>query len=65
MQELLHSLLVSISLLMILEGVLPFLAPDIWRKIMIKAITSSDFNLRLLGVISIFLGLCLLYFIRG
>ena len=65
MQDLLHSILIGISLLMIVEGFLPFLAPDIWRKVMIKAIASSDFNLRFLGVVSMLLGLCLLYFIRG
>lgn len=65
MQELLQSLLVGVSLLLIVEGVLPFLAPNVWRKIMEKAIASSDFNLRIIGVVSMFLGLILLLLTRS
>ncbi|MBJ7537548.1 DUF2065 domain-containing protein [Marinomonas transparens] len=65
MQELLQSLLVGVSLLLIAEGVLPFLAPNIWREIMVRAVASSDFNLRILGAISMFLGLILLLLTRS
>lgn len=65
MQELLQSLLIGASLLMIVEGILPFLAPDLWRRVMLKAIQSSDVNLRMLGLVSMILGLCLLYFVRN
>ncbi|MCW4631539.1 DUF2065 family protein [Marinomonas rhodophyticola] len=44
MQELLQSLLVGVSLLLIAEGVLPFLAPNVWREIMVKAIASLRFE---------------------
>ena len=65
MQELLHSLLVGFSLLLIAEGVLPFLAPNLWREIMVRAIASSDNNLRVLGAVSMFLGLTLLLLTRS
>jgi uncharacterized protein len=65
MHELFQSLLVGISLLLVVEGVLPFLMPDVWRKIMIKAVSSSSFNLRILGAVSMFLGLLLLYIVRS
>lgn len=65
MQELLHSLLVGFSLLLIAEGVLPFLTPKIWREIMVRAIASSDKNLRVLGAVSMFLGLTLLLLARS
>jgi len=65
MQELLQSLLVGVSLLLIVEGFLPFLTPNIWRKIMVKAIASSDLNLRILGAVSMFLGLMLLLLTRS
>ncbi|MBD5770412.1 DUF2065 domain-containing protein [Marinomonas colpomeniae] len=65
MQELLQSLLVGVSLLLIVEGVLPFLTPNIWRRIMEKAIASSDFNLRIIGAVSMFLGLVLLLLTRS
>ncbi|TYL47644.1 DUF2065 domain-containing protein [Marinomonas sp. IMCC 4694] len=64
MQELLSSLLVGVSLLLIVEGVLPFLAPRIWRKVMEKAIASPNLNLRILGAVSMFLGLTLLLLTR-
>ncbi|MEP0071529.1 MAG: DUF2065 domain-containing protein [Marinomonas sp.] len=64
MQELLQSLLVGVSLLLIVEGFLPFLAPKLWREIMKKAIVSSDFNLRILGMVSMILGLILLLLTR-
>lgn len=65
MQELLHSLLVGFSLLLIAEGVLPFLKPNLWREMMVKAIASSDTNLRVLGAVSMFLGLMLLLLTRS
>lgn len=65
MQELLQSLLVGASLLMIAEGILPFLAPKLWREIMAKAVASSDMNLRILGVVSMSLGLLLLFLVRS
>ncbi|MFD1384930.1 DUF2065 family protein [Rhodanobacter aciditrophus] len=65
MQELLHSLLVGVSLLLIAEGVLPFLKPNLWREIMAKAIASSNTNLRVLGAVSMFLGLILLLLARS
>ncbi|TBR44722.1 DUF2065 domain-containing protein [Marinomonas agarivorans] len=64
MQELLQSLLIGASLLMIFEGILPFISPKLWRQLMHKAIQSSDANLRILGIASMLLGLCLLYFVR-
>ncbi|SBS33115.1 hypothetical protein MAQ5080_02472 [Marinomonas aquimarina] len=65
MQELLHSLLVGFSLLLIAEGVLPFLKPKLWREMMVRAIASSDKNLRVLGAVSMFLGLMLLLLARS
>ena len=65
MQELLQSLLIGVSLLLIAEGILPFLAPQLWRRMMVKALASSDLNLRILGVVSMFLGLMLLLLTRS
>lgn len=65
MQELLQSMLVGVSLLLIAEGILPFLAPNIWREIMVRALASSDMNLRILGAVSMFLGLTLLLLTRS
>ncbi|RDL42986.1 DUF2065 domain-containing protein [Marinomonas piezotolerans] len=65
MQELLHSLLVGFSLLLIAEGVLPFVRPNLWRELMARAIANSDKSLRMLGAVSMFLGLTLLLLARS
>ncbi|MBJ7553261.1 hypothetical protein MSP8887_02763 [Marinomonas spartinae] len=65
MQELLQSLLIGVSLLLIAEGILPFLAPNLWREIMVRALAGSDLNLRILGAVSMFLGLTLLLLTRS
>ncbi|MCZ2723083.1 DUF2065 domain-containing protein [Marinomonas sp. 15G1-11] len=65
MHELLLSLLVGVSLLLIVEGFLPFLAPDAWRKLMLKVVSTSDANVRIIGAVSMFLGLLLLYIVRS
>ncbi|MCL2310742.1 MAG: DUF2065 domain-containing protein [Proteobacteria bacterium] len=47
----------AIALLCILEGLLPFLAPEQWREIFRKVISFSDGQLRFIGLVSIIAGL--------
>ena len=44
-------------MLLIIEGILPFLAPQFWRETFRKFIELSDGQLRFVGLISIALGL--------
>ena len=57
-------LLSSLALVMILEGIFPFLKPGVWRKIMITATKQSDQLLRIIGLISMFIGVLLLYIVN-
>lgn len=58
------SLWTAFALLLVIEGIMPFLAPGIWRDTFRKAIELSDGQLRFIGLISIAAGLlCLLVFI--
>lgn len=57
-------LLSAVALALVLEGVLPFLTPQSLRR-SLKAIEQlSDAQLRGMGVISMVLGLVLLYFVK-
>ncbi len=51
------SLWPAFALLLIVEGILPFAAPRIWRDTFRKLIEMSDGQLRFVGLISMALGL--------
>ncbi|MCH7694869.1 MAG: DUF2065 domain-containing protein [Proteobacteria bacterium] len=57
-------LLSAIALVLILEGITPFINPDALRKMFMMAVQLSNATLRFIGLSSMILGLCLLYFIR-
>lgn len=50
------SLWPAFALLLIVEGILPFAAPGIWRETFRKLIEMSDGQLRFVGLISMALG---------
>lgn len=58
------SLLVALALMLVLEGVLPFLAPALWRETFRKMTEMSDGQLRFVGLTSMLGGLLLLYLIN-
>jgi len=47
--------------MLVLEGVLPFLSPDSWRRMVIRLAQMGDQGLRIGGLISMLLGVGLLY----
>jgi len=51
-------------MLLILEGILPFLAPQFWRDTFRRLIDLSDGQLRFVGLISIGIGLACLTFVQ-
>ncbi len=59
-----QSLLVAVALMLVIEGILPFLTPAIWRDTFRKLTEMSDQQIRLLGLSSMVAGLLLLYFVR-
>ncbi|WMS88984.1 DUF2065 domain-containing protein [Pleionea litopenaei] len=44
-----HSILTAIALMMVFEGILPFVNPQLWRAAMLALAAQSDANLRYLG----------------
>ncbi|MGD9787798.1 MAG: DUF2065 domain-containing protein [Sulfuricellaceae bacterium] len=55
------NLLNALALMLVIEGVLPFLAPAAWRQTFRKMVEFSDGQLRFVGMTSMLGGLLLLY----
>jgi len=58
-----ETFLMAIALMLILEGILPFLSPQIWRETFKKMIEVNDGQLRFIGLTSMILGLVILLFV--
>ncbi|NOX42510.1 MAG: DUF2065 domain-containing protein [Gammaproteobacteria bacterium] len=59
-----HDLLVATALLLVVEGILPFINPIGLRKVLIILSQMDDNALRFGGLTSMILGVILLYFIN-
>lgn len=59
-----HPWLMAIGLVLVLEGLLPFLTPQLWRRVMQQMFMQSDRALRAFGLASMLLGLGLVYLFR-
>jgi uncharacterized protein YjeT (DUF2065 family) len=59
------NLLTALALMLILEGILPFLAPSLWRETFQRIVQMADGQLRFIGLSSMLSGLLLLYFLRS
>ena len=56
------NLLTAVALMLMIEGLLPFLLPAAWRETFRRLIELSDVQLRFIGLASLLAGLVLLYF---
>ena len=54
-------LLGALALMLIIEGVLPFLAPSLWRDTFRRITQMSDGQIRFFGLTSMLIGLLLLF----
>lgn len=59
-----NEILAAVALVMILEGIIPFLAPDKFRQTMAKLTQMPDQVLRVIGLASMTLGIVVLYILR-
>ncbi len=50
----------ALALVLVFEGLLPFLSPTLWRQVFEKATRMSDGQIRFLGLSSMLVGLLLL-----
>jgi uncharacterized protein YjeT (DUF2065 family) len=58
-------LLAAVSILLVLEGLLPFLNPSATRRVFEQLARMSERELRVAGLISMLVGLVLLFFVRS
>lgn len=61
---LLHELAIGFCLMLILEGVIPFLYPQRWRNLVQQLALVDDRTLRFIGLASMLAGLGLLYLVN-
>jgi len=56
-------LVAAVALMLVFEGILPFVAPRFWREAFRKFIELSDGQLRFAGLTSMIIGLAVLFFV--
>jgi uncharacterized protein YjeT (DUF2065 family) len=55
---------VALCMVLVIEGILPFLSPQRWRAVAEMARRVDDTTVRMLGLSSMLVGTTLLYFVR-
>ena len=56
----LNTLLLAFALMLVIEGLLPFLAPRVWRETFRRVTELSDGQIRFIGLSSMLVGVVLL-----
>lgn len=59
-----QDILTAVSLYLIIEGMIPFVGPNFFRKAALKFAELSDNNLRISGITVMATGLLLLFIVR-
>ncbi|MEQ3693421.1 MAG: DUF2065 domain-containing protein [Alcanivorax sp.] len=59
-----YELALALSLVFIIEGIVPFLYPGRWRKLVEQLAKTDNRTMRITGLASMLLGLVLLYFLK-
>ena len=58
-------LLAAFALMLVIEGLLPFFSPNLWRSVFERATRLSDGQIRFVGLSSMLAGMVLLLLFRG
>ena len=58
-------LLGAVALMLVIEGLLPFISPTTWRQVFSRVLAMSDGQIRFIGLSSIVAGLLVLYLFVG
>jgi len=59
-----HDLLVALALVLVIEGIVPFLSPGAMRRAMLALAEMNDATLRFAGLTVMVAGCLLLYLVR-
>jgi len=60
-----QDLLSAVALMLVIEGILPFVSPVVMRQVFAAMATMDNHKLRLTGLISMAAGIILLYVVRN
>ena len=56
--------LTALALVLVIEGIMPFLFPALWRDTFRRVLLLSDVQLRFIGISAMLSGLLLLYWVK-
>ena len=56
--------LLGLAMMLVIEGLLPFLLPALWRETFRRLVMLSDGQLRFVGIVAMLSGLLMLYLIK-
>ena len=56
--------LLGLAMMLVIEGMIPFVLPGLWRETFRKLVTLSDGQLRFFGITAMLCGIILLYWIK-
>ena len=56
--------LMAFALMLVIEGLLPFLAPTLWRETFRRITQMSDGQIRFFGLSSMIVGVLILFFVN-
>lgn len=59
-----HDLLVALALVFVIEGLMPFVAPEVVRRMMLDVAQQPNGRLRIAGLLSMLGGVGLLYLVN-
>jgi len=59
-----ESIVPALALVLVIEGMLPFLSPKSWRDAMSQAAQLPDGVLRTMGFVSMLVGVIILYLVK-
>ncbi|MDN5871980.1 MAG: DUF2065 domain-containing protein [Nitrococcus sp.] len=59
-----QELLTAVALVLVIEGIVPFMSPGFLRRIMLQIVEQTDRALRITGLVTMLAGVILLYLVH-
>lgn len=59
-----HDIAVALCLVFVIEGMMPFISPGQWRKMVSNVAQMDDRSMRIMGLVSMVIGIGLLYLVN-
>lgn len=61
----LDTFLMAIALMLVLEGIFPFILPGVWRETFHKLLQMEDGQIRFMGLTAMLIGLLILFLVNN